>query len=199
MPPYRTLRESQRKAADARRNRKLPYAYGLPCFHAWTSLPSVSEAAVRGRPVGGTLTPIGIHRRGGLRPFWYGSPTLCTTQRSGAASAPPAGHRQEREHLSRVAPGEMPVESATRVRYWERNPHYRPLRAQLEPSPITTYFMSRYLYTWGIEDCFYRSSRKYSGDRLEAGRLYHPPPDSLHAMTGDMHIIANRSAHVMAS
>lgn len=131
---------------------------------------------VTGRPVGGTLTPIGIHRRGGLRPFWYGSPTLCTTQRSGAApSAPSAGCRQEREHPGRVAPGEMPVESATRVRYWERNSDYRPLRAQLEPSPITTYFMSRYLYTRGIEDCFYRSSRNYSGDRLEAGRLYHPP------------------------
>ena len=155
---------------------------------------------VTGRPVGGTLTPIGIHRRGGLRPFWYGSPTLCTTQRSGAARARlPTECRQEREHPSRVAPGEMPVESATRVRYWERSPNYRPLRAQLEPSPITTYFMSRYLYAWGIEDCFYRSSRKYSGDRLEAGRRYHPPQTAYTPMTGDMHTIANTSAHVVAS
>lgn len=112
---------------------------------------------------------------------------------------PPAECRQEREHPSRVAPGEMPVESATRVRYWERNPNYRPLRAQLEPSPITTYFMSRYLYTRGIEDCFYRSSRKYLGDRLEAGRRYHPPQTAYTPMTGDMHIIAITPVHVVAS
>ena len=115
------------------------------------------------------------------------------------AARPTTGCRQEREHPSRRALGEMPVESATRVRYGGRNPRYRPLRAQLEPSPITTYFMSRYLYAWGIEDCFYRESRKYSGDRLEAGRLYHPPQTAYTPMTGDMHIIAITPVHVVAS